>query len=523
MAKPSDLPEPVLGISPHDAAERFERLQAKLVRMWESMREMTSDERTIVVVPSQSNEFDVQGAAMQAYEERFLFLLLLLRQPRVRLIYVTSRTVLPSTIDYYLGLLPDVSPDHARARLFLIAPEDRSPRPLSLKLLERPALLERIRSLIPDPENAHLVPYNTTALERDLALRLGIPAYAADPKFYDFGTKTGCRRLFAEEGVKHPFGAEDLHSLEAVAEAIRDLRGKRPELEEVFVKLNEGLSGEGNAAVDLRALSAPGFPSELEEIGERLQNMTPEHPGTTVEAYVTKLKEGGGVVEERVSGLEFQSPSVQMRNTPLGDVEVLSTHDQVLSGDAGGHFVGCRFPANPAYAAAITEEATKIGKRLAREGVLGRFAVDFVVVKGCEGEWDVYAIEVNLRKGGTTHPFLTLQYLTDGEYDVEAGVFVASSGQEKFFFASDHVDSTSYRVFSPDDVIELMTRYELHFDQRRQTGVVLHMLATLAENGRVGVTAVGNSEEEAEELFARTKTVLDEEAAAALRSRALPT
>jgi hypothetical protein len=31
---------------------------------------------------------------IQAYEERFLFLLLLLRQPRARLIYVTSRTIL---------------------------------------------------------------------------------------------------------------------------------------------------------------------------------------------------------------------------------------------------------------------------------------------------------------------------------------------------------------------------------------------------------------------------------------------
>ena len=39
------------------------------------------------------------GAVMQVYEERFLFLLLLLRQPRARLIYVTSRTILPSIID----------------------------------------------------------------------------------------------------------------------------------------------------------------------------------------------------------------------------------------------------------------------------------------------------------------------------------------------------------------------------------------------------------------------------------------
>ena len=48
-------------------------------------------------------------------------------------------------------------------------------------------------------------------------------------------------------------------------------------------------------------------------------------------------------------------------------------------------------------------------------GVIGQFALDFVVVQDTGGDWLPYAIEVNLRKGGTTHPFLTLQfYLTAG-------------------------------------------------------------------------------------------------------------
>ena len=52
---------------------------------------------------------------MQAMEERALFLLLLLRQPRLRMIYVTSQPVSEATIEYYLGLLPGVIPSHARA------------------------------------------------------------------------------------------------------------------------------------------------------------------------------------------------------------------------------------------------------------------------------------------------------------------------------------------------------------------------------------------------------------------------
>ena len=69
-----------------------------------------------------------------------------------------------------------------------------------------------------------------------------------------------------------------------------------------------------------------------------------------------------------------------MRVTPLGKVELLSTHDQLLGGPSGQSYFGCMFPADPGYATAITREAAKVGERLASEGVIGRFAIDFVAV-----------------------------------------------------------------------------------------------------------------------------------------------
>src|SRR5438105_2039866 len=154
-----------------DSETEFDRLQNKLVPLWKSIERFNQDPQTIVVVPSMSIEAIDSGAVMQAYEERFLFLLLLLRQPRARLIYVTSQTILPSIIDYYLDLLPGVIPSHARQRLFLPSPMDGSVRPLSDKLLERPRLIERIRSLIMDPDRAHLVPFNTTNREKEVRAR----------------------------------------------------------------------------------------------------------------------------------------------------------------------------------------------------------------------------------------------------------------------------------------------------------------------------------------------------------------
>src|SRR5436189_1885581 len=239
-----------------DSQAEFDQLQKKLIPLWKSIERLNQDPQTIVVVPSMSIDAIGSGTLMQAYEERFLFLLLLLRQPRARLIYVTSQMILPNIIDYYLDLLPGVIPSQARPRLFLIAPLDGSARPLSDKLLDRPRLIERIRSLIMDPARAHLVPFNTTSREKELALRLGIPMYGADPKFFPLGTESGCRKTVMEENVPHPLGHENLGSKEELIEAIAQMRAKKPSIKQVLVKLNEGVSGEGNAIVDLTGLPA---------------------------------------------------------------------------------------------------------------------------------------------------------------------------------------------------------------------------------------------------------------------------
>lgn len=517
-----DLPMPALGLTEAEAEARFALLQRRLAPLWKSMETLTTDEQTIVVAPSINVDMDLQGALMQAYEERFLFLLLLLRQPNARLIYITSQAIAPGTIDYYLGLLPGVIASQARKRLFLVTPLDGSARPLTLKLLERPALLEQIRALIPDPTRAHLVPYNTTTLERDLALRLGIPMYGADPKFFPLGTKSGCRRLFAEEGVPHPLGIEGLASMDEVIAAVCDLRARKPAMAQLMVKLNEGVSGEGNALLDLSGLPAPGSPDEPTAVAARMRDLRYELADQTFEGYSAKLLARGGIVEERIQGDSFRSPSVQLRVTPLGKVELLSTHDQVLGGPSGQSYLGCRFPADPEYAASISREALKIGLRLAREGVLGRFALDFVTVRKADGSWELFAIELNLRKGGTTHPFLTLQFLTDGAYDAARAVFTAPSGQEKHFVASDHLASPLYRALSAEDLFNIAVRHHLHFDPTRQVGAVFHMMGALGECGQVGITAVGNSPADADAVYARTVEVLEAEARRAVEPRELP-
>ena len=510
-------------LSEEERYHRFDALQARMPGVWEAMR-LNHEDESVVVVPSITLDRAVaaSGSLTQAFEERFLFLLVLLRQPRLRMIYVTSMPIAPEIVEYYLALLSGVIPSHARSRLELVAVHDASPRSLSEKLLERPRLLARIGDLIPNRSRSHLVPYNTTELERDVAISLGIPMYGADPRLAPLGTKSGCRRLFAESGVPHPLGVEDVRTVDDLADAVATMRGTRPQMKSVIVKLNEGVSGAGNALVRLEGLPSPGAADERSRLVQRLHEMELESPTTPREVYLAKLAGDGGIVEERITGEVIRSPSVQLRVLPGGETELLSTHDQLLGGASGQSYLGCRFPAAPEYARTITDHARTVGLRLAKEGALGRFAVDFVVVRDARGEWAPYAIELNLRKGGTTHPFLTLQFLTDGRYDPATALFLTPRGHEKHLVATDHLEGPLLRALSPSDLFDIVARHGLHFDQSRQAGIVFHMISSLTEHGRVGLTAVGDSAAEADRRYRDAERILLAEAADAALARPLP-
>ena len=269
-----------------------------------------------------------------------------------------------------------------------------------------------------------------------------------------------------------------------------------------------------------RRLAHPKSDAMLEE---RVASLQLEAPNLSRAAYFEVFERGGGIVEERITGIQLLSPSVQLRVLPDRSVELLSTHDQLLGGASGQSYLGCVFPADPAYSRMISESARPVADRLAELGVLGRFAIDYVVAQDEAGEWSSYAIELNLRKGGTTHPFLTLQFLSEGTYDAERGAFVTPGGDPKHLVATDHLESPSLRTLRDDDLFDIMVRHGLHFDQARQTGVVLHMISSLTELGRIGLTAVGNSAERAWDLHKQAEQVLLDEAAAAAVDRPVVT
>ena len=151
-----------------DEPQAFRLLQAGLKRQFDKIWFDREAERTVVVLPSLSLDREVMDRITGAhhYEERLLSMLLLLRLPRTKVIYLSSVPIPDVIIDYYLHLLPGIPVSHARKRLVLLSCHDASQKSLTEKILDRPRILARIRQEISSSEAAHMTCYNATHLER---------------------------------------------------------------------------------------------------------------------------------------------------------------------------------------------------------------------------------------------------------------------------------------------------------------------------------------------------------------------
>ena len=432
---------------------------------------------------------------IQFYEERLLFTTLLLRRPELRMVYLTSLPVDEAVVEYYLRFVPDAA--DARARLTMVTLDDPSPLPLTEKLLHRPEVVAHVRELAGEADHAHVLPFNMTPAEHDLSEQLGLPFYGPHPDLVFLGSKTGSRQVARRAGVAVLEGDEDLFSLEDVEAAVQRLRERRPGAEAVVVKLNHGFSGQGNALLDLAGLASP-LP-----LSDTIFCASDE----SWPSFGAKIEASGGIVEELLRSHDVVSPSVQVRIAPDRSFEVISTHDQVLGGPSNHVYLGCRFPADLRYRILIQEAALAVADVLAGDGVIGSFGIDFIVVPAGDG-FDVYLSEINLRMGGTTHPYWMTRLATGGAYDVASGELLAG-GTPKRYVATDNLKSERLVGRTPAEVIEAVDRAGIAYDPATATGVCLHLLGAVPRFGKMGATCIGDTLEDAERLSAELNAVVE--------------
>ena len=478
----------------------FAALQEKLGPALAMNRPNSGAEHVLLVLPSFSIGETVlshYGPRVPALEHRYLnAVLILARIASCHMIYVCSKAPLPEVVDAYFNMMTPAVRDHARRRFTLLIIPDQSYRPVATKLIEDPVLLETVRQAIAG-RAAFIEPWNVTENEVNLALALDVPINGCDPILWPLGFKSAGRKLMRESGVPVPLGVEDVTSIGAVLDAIATIRAAKPNCAGVVVKHDNSVAGDGNAVLRFAGGDA-AWRAKLDSLPEW---------------YVSDLIKGG-IVEELVSGRDFSSPSVQVDVQPGRIVNVLATHEQMLGGEDGQVYMGCRFPAHPGYAPQLANYGDAIGRQLAAAGFIGRFSVDFAVVQDELGMWQVHALEMNLRKGGTTHPYVALRHLVPGRYDFATGRWVCDDNTERCYVSTDNLVDASWLGLDPVRLLGELGHHDLLFNSTRRTGIVPHMLACLAVDGRYGVTAIGTSPRHAQDLFERTRAVT---AAAATR------
>ncbi|MEU4608555.1 peptide ligase PGM1-related protein [Kribbella sp. NPDC023972] len=474
-------------------------LQRRLGAVW-SMNRPGGPPHVIVALPSFSLGESIlshYATRIPALEHRYLLASLMLpRYERCEMVFVCSETPSTEVLEYYAGLAPASRRTSCRERLRIVTVDDLGARSVAEKLLDRPEALRRLRAEI-GGRPAFIEPWNVTDHEVEVATRLDTPINGTLPELWPLGYKGAGRRLFRQAGVPTPTGREDVRTVDQVCAAIAAIRAERPGSLGVVIKHDDSGAGDGNLVVEL-----------CDVTGRRL---TDAEIRARVEAMPSWYRADlalGGVVEELITGAAASSPSVQLDISPYGDVTVLATHEQVLGGPTHQIYSGCRFPANPAYSPDLAAYALGIGRALAGLGVVGRLSADFVAVADAAGRWSLYALEINLRKGGTTHPYAALRHLVPGRYQPGLGLWRAADGTSRCYASTDNLVDPAWLGLPPIDVIHALTETGLQFDRRTGTGVVLHMLSCLAVDGRLGLTAIGRTSEHAQHLYDETARMI---------------
>ncbi|HEX6758149.1 MAG TPA: peptide ligase PGM1-related protein, partial [Propionibacteriaceae bacterium] len=422
--------------------------------------------------------------------------LMLHRIEACELVFLTCQAPGRRVLDYYASLVPWGRRGSTRARFRLAVVPDDSPRPIAAKLLDRPDIIGALRASFAG-RPAFIEPWNVTEREVEVAERLQVPIDGTAPDLWHLGFKSAGRRLFREAGVPLPAGREDVRTVNGMAVAAAEIREQRPTATGVVVKLDNSAAGDGNVVIEFG--DTDGGTATREEIARR---------GAALPDWYLQDLSSGAIVEELITATRFTSPSVQVELSPFGEVRVLATHEQLLGGDAGQVYTGCRFPADPAYARELARHGRAIGELLTQRGVVGRLSVDFAAAQNDTGTWHIRALEINLRKGGTTHPYVVLSHLVPGHYDADAGSWRAADGTPRWYWSTDNLVDKSWLGITPGAVIGAVAAAGLQFDVRTGTGVVLHMLSCLAIDGRFGLTAIGRTPAHATDLYEATSAAV---------------
>lgn len=482
-------------------------------KVTENLLKLENLYQDFVILPSFS--FDKQELCKVEgyvyYEQRLLINLLLLKDPKVHVYYITSVPIDDSIVNYYQQLC-QVEKSSFRERLHTFTCFDSSKTScLSEKFLKKPGLLSRVKNSLRDNVKKCLLVNISTKFEESVAKKLGIPLIGVNPSYSHFGTKSGSNLIFQESKIPFPDSTKLCFKENEFLEEIYELIQRNPDVNFLVLKLNDSFSGKGNALFNLQPLrlgsrrrSIGPISSEVISVSKiKREIKSSRFEGDACWEYFKKRMTDMGIIAQIFID-NMDSPSCQ-GCMDYDRLHIISTHDQILSGKDHQIYSGCSFPSDLKYQSKIMEYTKSIGENLMQKGVKGCFGVDYLLSKD---ESKIYAIEINLRMTGTTHPMLTLKYLVEGKF--ENGDYTSKDGKKKYYVSSDNIIDENYKKLLPIDIIEFFQNSNLSFSKDHQVGVVFHMLGSLSEYGKLGITSIGNTMDQAKDYYQKTIDQIDQ-------------
>lgn len=455
----------------------------------------------IVACPSISlKREDIENiVGIDLYEMRSLWQILYAVKRNIQVLYLSSNPVETENVKHLLSCVG--MSDEVRSRITFYDLQEQGGLNLSEKIMNSSKFMEKLKDEVKKIPT-FLMPFNYTEIERKLAGKLDIPVFGCHPSLNYWQTKSGNKTIFRRANIPMPEGIENIKSKEDLLFSVLNLWRTRPGQLKYMVKLDSGVSGEGNALLTLdmefQEFDQFSINEKLDYIETRLEKMRFQQKDLDFAEFIERMQ-AGGIIEEFIEGEDFYSPSSQGYIHPNLNVEILATHEQVLD-SSGMKYLGCRFPAPKGIRGSITEWTKQIGNELSSLGVIGFFSVDYIVYKNKNGEEEVKVIEINIRQGGTTHPYQTAKLVTDSKFNDKKGVLERKDGSPVHYFANDNLCNESLKNSAPKSLIGFLEKKDVLFSPSTQKGAVLHMLNSMSHFGKIGYTVIAPSKAEVDTI-----------------------
>ena len=435
-----------------------------------------------MVLPSLSFGPSVEvyyGARLPTLEHRFLLLLTMLRRlPGCEVVVVTSVAPDPAVWDYYLDLAGAGDRADVARRAHLVTAEDSSLRPLATTLLDRGDLLDRIRDLVAG-RPGFIEPYNVTAAEVEVAVRLQLPVNGPAPALAPLGYKSGGRRVFAEAGVLIPVGREDVRS-DRRGGARRARGPRRP------TPRRARSSSSWTTAPPGWATWCSTCPTRDRPEGRAVPARATECAARVVRLRACRRRCGRGT-HHRGQIRQPQRPGRHRTRWP--DHHPWDPYPRPER-TPRPHLRGVRVPGRPRVLGACGPARARgrpgagpaRSARTVQPGLRRDLATPAGMDRLCPGDQPA--------PGRNLPPLALLANLDPGQYQPDLGRWESDAGGSRCYRSTDNLLDPRWVGLDPARVIAAVRDAGLAWDRDRRTGVVLHLLSCLAVDGRMGLTAI---------------------------------